>query len=211
MPLKCYTEYSSKFGKFSSGYHKTGKGKFSFQSQRRAMLKNVQTTLKLHLAHASEVLLKILQTRLQQYFSGQLPDVQAEFRKGRRTRKKTVNICWIIEKAKEFQKTIYLCLINYTKTFKCVDHNKLRKTLNEMELPDHLTCLLGNLYMGQEAAIRTLYGTTDWFRIKTGVQQGRLLSSCLFNLYAEHIMRNAGLEEIQAGIKTGRINIKNLR
>ena len=154
---------------------------------------------------------KILHARPQNNANQELPDVQAGFRKGRGTRDIIANSRWIIEKAKEFQKTIYLCLINYTKTFKCVDHNKLRKTLNEMELPDHLTCLLGNLYMGQEAAIRTLYGTTDWFRIKTGVQQGRLLSSCLFNLYAEHIMRNAGLEEIQAGIKTGRINIKNLR
>ena len=126
-------------------------------------------------SHARKVMLKILHAWLQHYRNQELLDFQAGFRKGRGTRIKVANICWIIEKAKEFQKTIYLCLINYAKTFKCVGHNKLWKTLNEMKLPDYLTCLLGNMYVGQEAAVRTLYGTTDWFRIKKGVQQGYLL------------------------------------
>ena len=109
------------------------------------------------------------------------------------------------------QKNIYLCFINYAKTFDCVDHNKLWKALKEIGIPDHLTCPLRNLYAGQEATVRTLYGPTDWFRIEKGVQPDCLLSPCLFNLYAEHIMRNAGLDELQAGIKTGRRNINNLR
>ena len=121
------------------------------------------------ISHASKVMLKILHAWLQHYRNQELPDVQAGFRKGRGTRDKIDNNRWIREKAKEFQKTIYLCLISYAKTFKCVDHNKLWKTLNEMELPDLLTCLLGNLYAGQEAAVRILYGATDRFRIKKGV------------------------------------------
>ena len=115
-----------------------------------------------------------------------------------------------IERAREFQKNIYLCFIDCAKAFDCVDHNKLWKALKEMEIPGHLTCLLRNLYVGQEATIRTLYGTTDWFRTEKGVRQGCLLSSCLFNLYAEQIMRNAGLDELQAGIKIGGRNINNL-
>ena len=107
------------------------------------------------------------------------------------------NIHWIIEKARDFQKNIYLCFIDYTKTFDCVDHEKMWKVLREMGIPDHLTCLLRNQYVGQEATVRTLYGTTDWFKIEKGVQQGCLLSPCLFNLYTEHIMRNAGLDELQ--------------
>ena len=117
----------------------------------------------------------------------------------------------MIEKARKFQKNIYFCFIDYTKAFDCVDHNKLWKALREMGIPDHLTCLLRNLYVGQEAIVRTQYRTTDWFKIEKGVQQGCLLSPCLFNLCAEHIMRNAGLDELQAGIKTGRRNINNLR
>ena len=116
-----------------------------------------------------------------------------------------------MEKAREFQKSIYFCFIDYPKAFDCVDHNKLWKILKEMGIPDHLTCLLGNLYAGQEATVRTGQGTTDRFQIRKGVRQGCILSPCLFNLYAEYIMRNAGLEEAQAGIKiTGR-NINNLR
>ena len=111
-----------------------------------------------------------------------------------------VNIHWIIEKAREFQKNIYFCFIDYAKAFDCVDHNKLWKILKEMGIPDHLTCLLRNLYAGQKATVRTGHGTTDWF-----------LSPCLFNLHAEYIMRNAGLEEAQAGIKIARRNINNLR
>ena len=131
-------------------------------------------------------------------------DVQAGFRKGRGTRDKIANIRWIIEKAMEFPKKIYLCINNYTKAFHCVALNKLWKALREMGIPDHLICLLRNQYVGQEATVRTLYGTTDWFRIEKGVQPGCLLSPCLFNLYAEHIMRNAGLDELQAGIKIWR-------
>ena len=149
-------------------------------------------------------MLKILQARLQQYVNCELPDVQAGFRKGRGTRDQIANLCWIIKKAREFQENIYFWFIDYAKAFDCVDHNKLWKTLKEMGIPDHLACLLRNLYVSQEATVRTLYGITDWFRIEKGVQQGCLLSPCLLNLYAEHIMRNARLDELQAGIKTGR-------
>ena len=115
------------------------------------------------------------------------------------------------EKKEEFQKSIYFCFTDYTKAFNCVDHNKLWKILQEMGLPDHLTCLLRNLYAGQEVTVRTGHGTTDWFQIRKGVCQGCILSPCLFNLYAEYIMRNSGLEEAQAGIKIAGRNINNLR
>ena len=140
-------------------------------------------------------MLKILIARLQQYVNRELPDVQAGFRKGRGTRDQIANIRWIMEKAREFQKSIYFCFIDYAKAFDCVDQNKLRKILKEMGIPDHLTCLLKNLYAGQEATVRTGHGTTDWFRTGKGVRQGCILSPRLFNLYAEYIMRNAGLEE----------------
>ena len=130
------------------------------------------------------------------------PDVRVRFRKDRGTRDQIANIPWIIEKAKEFQKNIYLCFIDYTKAFDCVDHNKWWKTLKVIGIPDHLTCLLRKLYASQEARVRTLYGTTDWFRIEEGVWWGCLLSSFLFNLYAKHIMRNVRLDELQAGIMT---------
>ena len=146
-------------------------------------------------------MLKIFQARLQQDVNCELPDVQAGFRKGRETRDQIANMRWIIKKAREFQKNIYFCFIGYAKTFDCVDHNKLWKILQEMGIPDHLTCPLRNLYAGQEATVRTGHGTTDWFQIGKGVCQGCILSACLFNLYAEYIMRNAGLEETQAGIK----------
>ena len=141
----------------------------------------------------------------------ELADVQAGFRKGRGTRDQIANICWIIEKAREFQKNIYFCFLDYAKAFDCVDHNKLWKILKEMGIPDHLTCLFRNLYAGQEATVRTGHGTTDWFQIGKGVRQGWILSPCLFNLYAEYIMRNTGLEETQAGIKIAGRNINNLR
>ena len=133
-------------------------------------------------------MLKILQARLQQYMNHEIPDVQAGFRKGRGNRDQIANICWITEKAREFQKNIYFCFTNYAKAFDCVDHNKLWKILAEVGIPDHLTCLLRNLYVGQEATIRTGHGTTDWFPIGKGVHQGCKLSPCLFNLYAEYIM-----------------------
>ena len=161
-------------------------------------------------------MLKILQARLQRYMNCEIPDVQAGFSKGRGTRDQIAKIHWIIEKAKEFQKNIYFCFIDYAKAFDCVDHNKqdhkkLRKVLKEMGIPDHLTCLLRNMYVGQEATVRTGHGTTDWFQIGKGVLQGCILSPCLFNLCAEYIMRNAGLEEAQAGIKIAWRNINNLR
>ena len=176
------------------------------------MPKNAQTTAQLQLiSHASKVMLKILQARLQQYMNSELPDVQAGFRKGRGTRFQFANIHWIMEKAREFQKNIYFCFIDYAKAFDCVDHNKLWKILKVMGIPNHLICLLRNLYAGQEATVRTGHGTTDWFQIGKGVCQGCVLSPCLFNLYAEYIMRNAGLEEAQAGIKIAWRNINNLR
>ena len=132
------------------------------------------------------------------------------YRKGRGTRDQIANIRWIIEKAGELQKNIYFCFIDYAKAFDCVDHNKLWKILKEMGIPEHLTCLLRNLYTGQEATVRTGHGTTDWFQRGKGVRQGCILSSCLFN-YAEYIMRNAGLEEAQAEIKIARRKINNLR
>ena len=156
-------------------------------------------------------MLKILQARLQQYTNHELPDVQAGFRKGRGTRDQIANIRWIIEKAREFQKNIYFCFIDYSIAFDCVDHHKPWKILKEMGMPDHLTYLLRNLYAGQEATLRTEHGTTDWFQIGKGVCQGCILSPCLFNLYAEYIMRNARLDEAQAGIKISRRNINNLR
>ena len=141
----------------------------------------------------------------------ELPDVQAGFRKARGTRDQIANILWIIKKAREFQKNIYICFIDYAKSFDSVDHNKLWKILQQMGTPDLLTCLLRNLYAGQEATVRTGDGTTDWFQTRKGVHQGCMLSSCLFNLYAEYIMRNARLDEAQAGIKIARRNINNLR
>ena len=156
-------------------------------------------------------MLKILQARLQQYVNCELPDIQAEFRKGRGTRDQIANIHWIIKKVRDFQKNIYFYFIGYAKAFDGVDHNKLWKILKEIGIPDHLTCLLRNLYAGQEATVRTGHVTTDWFQIGKGVCQGCILSLCLFNFYAEYIMRNAGLEEEQDGIKIARRNINDLR
>ena len=153
-------------------------------------------------------MLKTLQARLQQYVNHELPDVQAGFRRGRGTRDQIVNIRWTIKKAREFQKNICFCFIDYAKAFECVDHNKLWIILKEMGIPDHLTYLLRNLYADQEATVRTGHGKTDWFQIGKGVCQGCIFSPCLFNFYAEYIMRNAGLEETQAGIKiAGEISI----
>ena len=156
-------------------------------------------------------MLKICQARLHQYVNCELPGVQAGFRKDRGTRGQIANICWITEKAREFQKNIYFCSIDYAKAFDCMDHNKLWKFLKEVGMPDHLTCLLRNLYAGQEAVVRTGHGTTDWFQIGKGVHQGCILSLCSFNLYSVYIMRNTELKEAQAGIKFARRNINNLR
>ena len=156
-------------------------------------------------------MLKILQAGLLQYMNREIPDVQAGFRKGRGTRDQIDNIRWIMEKAREFQKNIYFCFIDYAKAFDCVDHNKLQKILKEMGIPDHLICLLRNLYAGQEATVWTWHGTTDWFQIGKGVCQGCILSPWLFNFCVEYIMWNAGLDEAQAGIKIAGRNINNLR
>ena len=156
-------------------------------------------------------MLKILQASIQQYVNHELPDIQAGFRKGRGTRDQIANICWIMEKAREFQKNIYFCFIDYAKAFDCVDHNKLRKILKEMGIPDHLTCLLRNLYADQEATVRTRHGPTDWFQIGIEIYQGCILPPCLFNLCAEYIMRNARLDEVKDGIKITGKNINNLK
>ena len=163
-------------------------------------------------------MLKILQASLQQYLNCELPDVQAGFRKGKGTRGQIANICWVIEKAREFERNICFCFIDYAKTFDCMDHNKLWKILQGMGLPDNFTCFLRNLYAGQEAIVRTGHGTVDWLQIGKGVCQGYILSPCLFNLYAVCVCmlvtqscRNAGLDESQAGIKIARRNINNLR
>ena len=136
------------------------------------------------ISHASKVMLKIIQSRLQQYMNHEVHDLQAGIRKGRGTRDQIANIRWIIKKPREFQKTIYFCFIDYAKAFATVDHNKLWKILKEMGIPDHLTCFLRNLYAGQEATVRTGHRTTNWFQMEKGVRQGCVLSPCLFNLYA---------------------------
>ena len=162
------------------------------------------------ISHTSKVMLKILQARIQQYMNCEHPDVQAGFRKGRGTRDQNANMLWIIENAKEFQKNIYFCFTDYAKAFGYVDHNKLWKILKEMGIPHHLACLLRNLYTDQKPTVRTRNGTTNWFQTGKRICQGCILSPCLFNLYAEYFMRNAGLEEAQAGIKIARRNINNL-
>ena len=208
---KWCTQYSSKFGKLNRG-HRTGKSSVFISIPKKGNAKEYSNyhTIAL-ISHASKVILKILQARLKQYRNRGLPCVQDGFRKGRGTRDQIANICWIIEKEREFQKNIYFCLVDYAKAFGCVDHNKHWKILQEMGIPGHLTCLLRNLYAGQEAAVRAGHGITDWFRIGKGVHQGCTLSPCLFNLYAEYIMQNAGLDEAQAGIKIAERNINNLR
>ena len=156
-------------------------------------------------------MLKILQTRIQQYMNQGLPAVQAGFRKSRGTRVQIANVCGIIERAREFQKNIYFFFVDYTEVFDCVDYNKQWKILKEMGIPDHLTCLLRNLYVGQEAIVRTRHGITDRFQIGKGVCQGCILSPCLFNLYAEYIMQKAGLDEAQSGNKIAGRNINTFR
>ena len=193
MLWKCCAQYASKFGKLSSG-HRTGKGQFSFQPQRKAMSNNAQTTTQLHSLHMlakwwskfSKLGFNSTWTenfQMLKLTSGQIGQIASNQ--------------WITEKAWEFQKNIYFCFIYYTKAFDCVDHNKLWKILQKMGIPDHITCLLRNLYVGQKVTVRTGHRTTDWFRIGKGVHQGCILSPCLFNLYAEHIMRNARVDKAQ--------------
>ena len=206
MLLKCCTQYASKFGKLGSG---TGLKKVSFHSNPKEC-SNYRTIALIAHASNSEVTLKILPTRLQQYLNRELPDVQAGFRRGRRTRDKIANIFQIIEKARAFQKNIYFCFIDYTKAFDCVDHNKLENSSRDVNTrtPD---LLLRNLYATQEATVRTGHGTTDWFQIGKGIRQRCILSPCLFNLYAEYIMQNVGLDGSQVGVKIAGRNINNLR
>ena len=186
MLWKCCTQYASKYGKLTSG-HRTGKGQFSFQSQKKDNAKECSNHLTIALiSHTSKVMLKILQARLQQYVNHELPGVQAGFRKGRGSKDQIVNICWIFKKARKFQeKTSTSALLTIPKSFDCVDHNKLWKILKEMGIPDHLTCFLRNLNAGREATVRTGQEIADWFQIGKGVCQGRILSPCSFNLYAE--------------------------
>ena len=189
--LKCCIQYVSKFGKLSSD-HGTGKGQFSFESQRITMPKNVQTIIQLCSFHMlARLCSKILQARLQQYINWELSDVQAGFTKGRGTRDQIASICWPMKKAREFQKSIYFCFTDYATL--CVDPNKLQKILKEMRVPDHLTCLLRNLCVCQEAIVRIGHRKTDWFKIGKRVRQSCIFSRYLFNFYAEYIMWNAGL------------------
>ena len=190
----------------------TGQEKVSFHSHPKGNAKECSNYCTIALiSHTSKVMLKILQAKLQQYMKHELPDVQAGFRKGRGTRDQIANIHWIIKKAREFQKSIYFCFIDYVKASDCVDHNKLWKILKKRGMPDHLTCFLRNLCAIQEARVRTGHGTIDCFQIGKGVRKGCIFSPYLFNLYAEYIMRNAGLDEAQAEIKIARRNINNLR
>ena len=185
MLWKCCTQYVSKFGKLSSG-HKDWKRPVFISIPKKGSTKECSDFFTIALiSHTSKIMLKILQARLQQYVNWELPDAQATFRKGRGTRDQIANICWIIEKAREFQKNIYFCFIDYAKAFDCVDYNKLWKILKEIGIPDHITCLLRNLLAGQEATVRTGHGTTDWFQFGKGVRQGYILSPWLFNFYAE--------------------------
>ena len=161
------------------------------------------------ISHASKVMLKILQARLEKYMNHALPDVQTGFRKGRITRGQIANICWIIEKGREFQINIYFCFIDYSKHFVWFTTNW--KIFLNLGVPDHLTCLLRKLYAGQDTTVKTGHGTTDWFKIGKGVWQGCILSPCLFNFYAEYIMWNARPDKSQAGIKIFERNINKLR
>ena len=206
MLSKCCTQYANTFGKLSSG-HRTGKGQCSFQPETKAMPKDAQTTAQLHSSH--RVMLKIFQARLEQSVNCELPDVQVGFRKGRGMRDQIVNIRWIIKKARELQKNIAFASLTMPKPL-TVWITTNWKILQEMGIPDNLTCLLRNQYAGQESTFRAGHVTTDCFQIGKGVHQGCMLSLCLFNLYVEYIMRNARLDEAQAGIKIAGRNINNL-
>ena len=191
----------------------TGLEKVSFHSnpkERQCQEYSNYLTIAL-ISHTSKVMLKILQARPQQYMNHELPDVPGSFRKGRGTRDQIANIHWIMEKAREFQKNIYFWFTDYAKAFDCVDHNTLWKILQEMGIPDHLTCLLRNVYAGQDATVRTGHGATDWFQIRKRVCQVCILSPYLFNLYAEYVMPNAGLDGAQTEIKIAGRNINNFR
>ena len=210
MLWKCCIQYASKFGKLSSG-HRTGKGQFSFQSQKKGNAKecsNYRTIALISYAH--KVMLKILQARLQQYVNHELPDDQAGFRKDRRTRDQIANITGSLKKQESSRETSMSALLTMPKPLTVWITINCGKFF-ETGIPDHLTCLLRNLYAGQEATVRTGHGTRDWFQIGKEVCQGCILSPCLFNLYAEYIVRNTGPDKAQAGIKIAGRNINNLR
>ena len=184
--------------------HRTGKGQFSFQPQRKAMPKNAQTTTQLHSSHMLvKWCSKFSKPGFNSTWTVNFQMFKLDLEKTEEPEIKLPTSTGSLEK-QEFQKNIYFCFIDYAKAFGCVDHNKLWKIPKEMGIPDYLTCLLRNLYAGQDATVRTGLGTTDWFQIGKGVCQGCILSPCLFNFYAEYIMRNAGLDEAQDGIKTAR-------
>ena len=198
MPWRCCTQYTSKFGKLSSG-HRTGKGQFSFQSQRKAMPKNAPKyhTIAL-ISHASKVILKILQARLQQYMNRELPDVQAGFRKGRGMKDQIANIRWIMKKQENFRKTSISALLTNPKPLTVwitINCGKFWKRWEYQATWPASWETRKQQEAGQEATVRTGHGTTDWFQIGKGVRQGCILSPCLFNFYAEFIMRNTGLDE----------------
>ena len=207
MLWKCCTQYASKFGKLSSG-HRTGKVSFipiPKKGNAKEWLNYCTIAL---ISHASKVMLKILQARLQLYLNHELPDVQAGFRKGRGTRDQIANIRWIIYKAREFQKYTYFCFIDYAKVFDCADHNKLWRNLKETGIPDHLTCLLGNLHAVHEATVRTEHG--KWTGTKLGKEYVKYCPPAYLT-YAEYIMWNAGLDDAQVGIEMVGKNINNFR
>ena len=184
MLWKCCIQYASKFGKLSSG-HRTGKGQFSSQSQKKAVPKNVQTTAQ---SHSFYTLAKWCSTFSKLGFNSTWTENFQMFKlylEKAEESDQIANIRWIIEKAREFQKYIYFCFTDYAKAFDCVDHNQLWKILKEMGIPHHLTCLLRNLYAGQEITTRNGHGTMGWFKIGKGVLQGCILSPCLFNFYTE--------------------------
>ena len=207
MLWKCCTPYASKFGKLSRG-HRTGKGQFSFQSQRKAMPKNAHTTAQLHSSHTLvKWCSKFSKPGISSMWTVNFQIFKLVLEKAEIQRSNCQHPLDQRKSKRIPKKNIYFYFIDYAKAFDYVDHNKLWRIMKEMGIPDHLTCLLRNLGAGQEAAVRTGHGTTDWFQIGKGVHQGCILSPCLFNLYAKYIMRNAGLEEAQAGIKIAGRNI----
>ena len=182
-----YFEIISKFGKLSSG-HRAGKRSVFIPIPKKGSAKECSnySTIAL-ISHASKIMLKILQVWLQSTWTKNFQVFKLDLEKAEEPRDQIANIRWVIKRAREFQKNIYFCFVDYAKAFDCVDHNKLWKILKEMGIPDHLICLLWNLYAGQEAPVRTRHGTTDWFQIGKGVHQGCILSPCLFSLYAWYI------------------------
>ena len=184
MLLSCCAQYVTKLAKLSSG-HRAGKGHFHSNLKEKQCQRIFKQPHNCLIPHVSKVVFKILQARLQKYMNWKHPDVQAGFTKGRGTRDQIANIYWIMEKARELQRNIYFCFIDYAKAFDSVNHNRFWKILKKMGILDHLTCLLRNLYAGQEATVRTGHGTMDCFKIVIEVHQGYILSPCLFNLYAQ--------------------------